>query len=313
MKYKIIGCPVSCGQKKQGSELGPKFLRYFGIENQEFIIDGGDVEEPIFNKNETSMYDEKVHKPDEVLGWTRSILNEGLKTFAENNIPVFLGGDHSIAMGSVLSASINANNLNRPLYVLWIDAHSDINSLESSDSGNMHGMPLNYLTGKSDFPNFPEVAQVDDSNIMMMGIRSVDDEEAKIINESNITFCNMKSVNDGSAYKILDKFLKDVVVNNGILHVSFDLDFLDPELMPGTGTAVEDGGTIEQVEEIFKMVMNNMHILGSLDIVELNPLLDSKNQSLKTIKKMKINLRKAIADECNRRNILKNTAENCIA
>ena len=284
MMYKIIECPVNSGQKIQGTELGPKFLNYFGIKNID--LDVVSIKEPIFDKNQTSSYDEKIHKPEEVLSWTRSILEHGLKAFSQNTMPVFLGGDHSIAMGSVLSASTNAKSLGKPLYVLWIDAHSDINSLQSSESGNMHGMPLNYLTGKSDFPGFPEVISVDDKNIMMMGIRSVDEEEEKIIQNSSITFCDMDSVNDGSAFEDLNRFLNNVKSNDGILHVSFDFDFLDPSLFPGVGTDVEGGANLKHLEKIMEMIIENGH-LGSLDIVELNPLLDSKNTSIKTIKNIR--------------------------
>ena len=178
----------------------------------------------------------------------------------------------------------SAAQYGRPLFVLWLDAHPDFNTIHTTQSGNLHGVPLAYVSGQTGFsPLFPPLgAAVDPERICIMGVRSVDLQEKALLEAANIELHTMPDLNRRGVGPLLSPFLQQVVEANGFLHVSLDIDFIDPQLAGGVGTPVPDGATISQAYEIIDMLAQS-RLLSSLDIVEYNPLLDHNQQTLRCV------------------------------
>jgi len=177
-----------------------------------------------------------------------------------------------LAAGTVLGAMRHAASVNRPLFVLWLDAHSDFHTLESTDSGNLHGTPMAYVTGRGAFPRLPALpSPLPFENIAMIGLRSVDPAERAALQDTAITRVDMRQIDETGIAQPLGAFLERVAAANGMLHVSLDVDFLDPAAAPAVGTTVPGGATVREGHLVMEMV-NDSELLTSLDLVELNPL-----------------------------------------
>ena len=182
-------------------------------------------------------------------------------------------------MGRSFGKVVCAASLNRPLFVLWLDAHPDLHTLDSTGSGNLHGTPVAYFTGQPGFDMFPPLAApVDPGNICMMGIRSVDPAEHARIKELGVTVHDMRTLDERGVAAPLAEFLARVSAVNGLLHVSLDVDFLDPAIAPAVGTTVPGGATFREAHLIMEM-LHDSGLVGSLDLVELNPFLDERGRT----------------------------------
>lgn len=215
----------------------------------------------------------------EIAGWT-----EALSRFAyeasEDAIPFFLGGDHSISAGTVAGMARRAAERGQPLFVLWLDAHTDFHTLDSSDSGNLHGVPLAYATGQPGFEGYfpPLTARVDPRRTCALGVRSVDPAERIAIDAAGVTLHDMRAIDEHGIAPLLRSFLQRVDAENGMLHVSLDVDFLDPSIAPAVGTTVPGGATFREAHLVMEMLHDNGRV-ASLDLVELNPFLDERGRT----------------------------------
>lgn len=278
----LIGVPLEEGSGRGGCAMGPAALRIAGISQAltdlgYSVEDRGDLRPaPATDLEELP----QAKKLPVVAAFTRALEQETYSAVASGSVPVLLGGDHSLSMGSVSGMARYAKEIDRPLFVLWLDAHSDFNAPETSPSGNIHGMPVAFFCGKAEFapildPNRP---LVDPRHVYQVGIRSVDDDERRAICENAVNVFDMRAIDEEGIGAILKRILNDVRQANALLHVSLDVDFLDPDVAPGVGTTVPGGATFREAHLIMEL-LHDSGLVSSLDLVELNPFLDDRGRS----------------------------------
>ena len=277
----LVGAPVDSGKARRGCLMGPDAYRTAGLAEQ--LVDLGLTVRDLGNVTPRAAapapeMPAHVHAPAETAGWTAA-LTEAAAEAAANGLPIFLGGDHSLSLGSVAGVANHAAAEGRPQFVLWLDAHSDIHTPQSTGSGNLHGTPIGYVTGRAGFHGFPPVANpVPQDNICMIGLRSVDGAEREALADTAIRTHDMREIDERGIARPLAEFLDDVARAGGMLHVSLDVDFLDPGFAPAVGTTVPGGATIREAHLVMEMVCDS-GLLTSLDLVELNPFLDDRGRT----------------------------------
>ena len=277
----LIGAPVDSGKRRRGCLMGPDALRTAGLEQAitglgHSVTDIGNLTPAPVDIPE----DGKSHALAETVGWTKTLM-QAAQSAMTDSFPIFLGGDHALSLGSVAGVAAHAAEVNRPLFVLWLDAHSDFHTPRTTASGNLHGTPLGYVTGLPDFDAFPPLpSKVPMNNICLIGLRSVDPAEQAALVENNIRSVDMRSIDEGGIKRPLEAFLDDVSRANGLLHVSLDVDFLDPAIAPAVGTTVPGGATFREAHLVMEM-LHDCGLVTSLDLVELNPFLDDRGQTAK--------------------------------
>ncbi len=283
-RCQMLGVPVQSGASQPGCLMGPDALRTAGLPEvlRELgweVTDRGDAaaaDQPALTHENTAL-----RELEAMVGWTRSVAQSAYEMACESDLPVFMGGDHSMSAGTVSGVARRAAELGQPQFVLWLDAHPDLHTLDTTTSGNLHGTPVAYFTGRDGFDVFPELAApVDPKNICMMGIRSVDPAEQAHIAEAGVTVYDMRAIDELGVVKPLSDFLDNVAVANGRLHVSFDVDFLDPAIAPAVGTTVPGGATFREAHLIMEM-LHDSGLVTSLDLAELNPFLDERARTSK--------------------------------
>ena len=282
----LIGVPLEEGSGRGGCAMGPAALRIAGIgsalgELGYRVTDAGDLRPtPATELGEHA----HAHNLPVVAAFTRAIEDRTYRAAAEGTLPVLLGGDHSLSMGSVSGMARRARELGRPLFVLWLDAHADFNTPSTSPSGNIHGMPVAFFCGKAEFaPILPAGRPfVDPRQVYQVGIRSVDDDERLAITENGVNVFDMRAIDEDGMGAIMRRIIADVSKVNGLLHVSLDVDFLDPDVAPGVGTTVPGGATFREAHLIMEM-LHDSGLVSSLDLVELNPFLDDRGKSARVI------------------------------
>jgi arginase len=279
---KLIGVPVQDGAGRLGCEMGPSSLRTAGLGAAIVALghrlsDLGNLSAPPANQ----MYhpNPALKKLPEVSAWVE-LLSQAAYDASAEGMPIFMGGDHSIAAGTVAGIARRAAEKGQPLFLLWLDAHPDFHSLESTVSGNIHGTPLAYLTGQAGFGGGlpPLQATVDPKRVAMFGIRSVDQAERQALGHCGISVFDMRAIDEHGIAPLLSRFLDRVTAENGLLHVSFDVDFLDPAIAPAVGTTVQGGATFREAHLVMEM-LHDSGLVSSLDIVELNPFLDERGRT----------------------------------
>lgn len=277
----LIDAPVDSGKTRRGCLMAPDAYRVAGLpEALEAlglsVTNSGPLQLNI--SDAPTDLPPHLHAPSETIGWTNAIAAAGLDAFAQG-IPIFLGGDHSLSLGSLSAASDWAASLGRPLYVLWLDAHTDFHTPQSTQSGNLHGTPLGYATGRPGFTGFPEMTNpIPTENICFLGLRSVDPEERNALEHSGTRRYDMRKIDEQGIARPLAAFLDEVARAEGLLHVSLDVDFLDPGFAPAVGTTVPGGATIREAHLVMEMVCDS-DLMTSLDLVELNPFLDDRGRT----------------------------------
>ncbi|SMY07466.1 arginase [Flavimaricola marinus] len=277
----LIGAPVDCGKRRRGCLMGPDAYRTAGL--AEALTNLGHDVTDVGNLSATPVElpaspDAKVHALAENIGWTRTLSNAALE-LAPAGLPIFLGGDHALALGTVSGMAQHAAAADRPLFVLWLDAHSDFHTPVSSDSGNLHGTPVAYVTGRDGFDGFPEItSKVPTENVCMIGLRSVDSAEKAALEDLDMTLVDMRMIDEVGIRSPLAAFLERVEAANGMLHVSLDVDFLDPSVAPAVGTTVPGGATVREGHLVMEMLCDS-GLVTSLDLVELNPFLDDRGRT----------------------------------
>ncbi|MBN9250637.1 MAG: arginase [Mesorhizobium sp.] len=282
MHCKILGAPVQDGTGRMGCEMGPSALRTAGlgqalVELGHTVSDAGTV---ISTPVSVAQHSNKALKAlPEISAWTAAIADAAYAASADA-MPIFLGGDHSISAGTVSGVARRAAEAGRPLFVLWLDAHPDFHTLDTTASGNLHGVPLAYASGLPGFEGyFPaRQATVDPKRVCTLGVRSVDPAEREALSRLGVTVHDMRTVDEYGMASLLRAFLERVRQENGLLHVSLDVDFLDPFIAPAVGTTVPGGATFREAHLVMEM-LHDSGLVTSLDLVELNPFLDERGRT----------------------------------
>ncbi|SDF36804.1 arginase [Sulfitobacter delicatus] len=275
----LLGVPLDSGKRRRGCLMGPDAYRTAGLERAlrdlgHTVVDRGNVAPAPYHAQEH----EKLHALEETIAWTES-LAAAADAAMDDGLPIFMGGDHALALGTVLGAMRHADKAERPLFVLWLDAHTDFHTPQTSDTGNLHGTPLGYVTGREGFDGFPEVGTpLPHDNIAMIGLRSVDALERAALQETTVTYVDMREIDESGIAKPLQRFLDKVAAAGGMLHVSLDVDFLDPSVAPAVGTTVPGGATVREGHLVMEM-LHDSGLMTSLDLVELNPFLDERGRT----------------------------------
>ncbi len=282
MHCRILGAPVQDGSGRMGCEMGPSALRTAGLvaalsELGHTVSDSGAVTpvplRPVTHRNPA------LKALPEIAAWTAA-LGDAAYVASADAMPIFLGGDHSISAGTVSGLARRAHEQERPFFVLWLDAHPDFHTLDSTASGNLHGVPLAYASGQPGFQGFfPDLpAAVDPTRICTLGLRSVDPAERRALLQAGVTIHDMRAIDEHGIAPLLRPLLERVAAENGLLHVSFDVDFLDPAIAPAVGTTVPGGATFREAHLVMEM-LHDSGLVSSLDLVELNPFLDERGRT----------------------------------
>lgn len=283
---RLIGAPTDVGAGHRGARLGPEALRIAGLagalQRQGVAVqDAGNLDGPV---NPWQAPVAGYRHLDEVVAWNRALYAATRQALDAGQLPVMLGGDHCLAMGSVSAVADACRRAGRPLRVLWLDAHSDFNTARVTPSGNLHGMPVACLCGLGPEPLVglgEHTPALSPAQVRQIGIRSVDPEEKRLIHEHGVDVYDMRYIDEYGMRRAMAAALAGLE-DDAHLHVSFDVDFLDPQIAPGVGTTVPGGVNYREAQLMMEMIADTGR-LGSLDIVELNPLLDHGNRTAELV------------------------------
>jgi len=278
----IIGAPTDIGAGHRGASMGPEALRVAGLAGALAargldVVDRGNVSGPF---NPWLPPSDGYRHLDEVVAWNRAVMQAVHAELAQERLPILLGGDHCLAIGSVAAVARHCRERGKRLTLLWLDAHADFNTSAITPSGNIHGMPVACLCG------FGPVALTElggdapvlaPEQIRQIGIRSVDAGEKKLVHDVGLDIYDMRYIDEVGMKRVMEEALLNLGPQDH-LHVSFDVDFLDPGIAPGVGTTIPGGPNYREAQLCMEMIADSGR-LGSLDIMELNPALDVRNQT----------------------------------
>ena len=276
----IFGVPTDIGAAHRGASMGPEALRVArlaeaitrrGVE----VRDLGDVSGP---RNPLTGPVDGYRHLDEVVAWNQAVFDASTRELQAGRMPIMLGGDHCLAIGSIAAVAAHCRAQGKSLRVLWLDAHADFNTSDITPSGNIHGMPVACLCGlgPASLVNLgaPGPA-LNAQDIRQIGIRSVDRGEKRLVKEHGIDIYDMRYIDEIGMRRVMEEVLEDMD-DDTHLHVSFDVDMLDPSIAPGTGTRVPGGVNYREAQLMMEMIADTGR-MGSLDLVEVNPALDKRN------------------------------------
>jgi arginase len=278
----LIGAPTDVGAGARGASMGPEALRIANLQpalesHGLDVIDSGNLSGPA---NPWLPPANGYRHLDEVIAWNRVVHDAVLAELRASRLPILLGGDHCLAVGSISAVARHCREAGRKLLVLWIDAHADFNTNALTPSGNLHGMSVACLCGSG-----PQalielggvVPAIDPKDVRQIGIRCVDDGEKHLVHAAAIEVFDMRAIDELGMRRTMEMALATVDADTH-LHVSFDVDFLDPSLAPGVGTTVAGGATYREAQLCMEMIAD-IGRMGSLDVMEVNPALDVRNQT----------------------------------
>jgi arginase len=278
----LIGAPTDIGAGDRGASMGPEALRVAGVtrtlESQGVaVLDRGDLAGPA---NPQLPPQDGYRHLSQVRAWNIAVHDAVQSELGLGHLPILLGGDHSLSIGSISAVARHCRKTGRRLRVLWLDAHADFNTSVLTPSGNIHGMPVACLCGLGP-PELidlsDQVPAIDPAAIRQIGIRSVDQGEKRLVHEVGIDVFDMRYIDEVGIRRTLEVAL-DGIDPTTHLHVSFDVDFLDPDIAPGVGTTVPGGPSYREAQLCMEMIADT-GCLASLDIMELNPALDMRNRT----------------------------------
>jgi arginase len=281
----VIGAPIEDGAGVRGTIMGPAALRTAGLvqvlrDLGYEIDDRGDLSLPEGLPASLPIA-ESVRNPARVAGWSRLLCRETYAAMNSGRVPIVVGGDHSLSIGSVSGIARHCAEAGRKLFVLWLDAHADFNTPATSPSGNMHGMSTAFLCGEPGFEGiFGDQLHgvIDPQNLYLFGVRAIDRGERELLRARGVNVVDMRQLDEFGTSVLMRRIIEHVQEQEGMLHVSLDVDFLDPQLAPGVGTTVPGGATFREAHLIMEM-LHDSRLVGSLDVVELNPFLDERGKS----------------------------------
>jgi len=281
---RLIGFPMDLGAGRRGVDMGPSALRIAGVGDKLSalgynVIDAGDID--IKNPEVAEVQNPKLRYLHEIASACSDLAREVEASLDRDEFPIVLGGDHSMAIGTIAGIANHCKKHNKRFGVIWIDAHADINTPETSPSGNIHGMPVAVSLGFG----APELTKVGGdfttlapNQISMIGLRSIDEGERKLLKKLKIEVHTMTDLDKYGVNRIIAKVLSSMRAKVDHLHVSFDLDSVDPAVAPGVGTPVPGGLSYREAHLIMEAIADTGY-MSSLEIAEVNPILDSKNAS----------------------------------
>jgi len=281
----VIGAPIEDGVGVPGTIMGPAALRTAGLirvlQDLGYVVhDRGDLKLPDQIAEPVSVSG-RARNLARVAGWARMLARETYAAMRAGDTPVVIGGDHSLSIGSVSGIARHCAEINRELFVLWLDAHADFNTPATSPSGNMHGMSAASVCGE---PGFEEVfgsephGQISPKNLYLFGVRAIDRGERELLLARGVHIIDMRLLDEFGTAVLMRRIIDQVRERNGLMHVSLDVDFLDPQLAPGVGTTVPGGATFREAHLVMEL-LHDSGLVGSLDVVELNPFLDERGKS----------------------------------
>jgi arginase len=280
----LIGIPLDLGGNRRGTDMGPSAFRIAGLPDRLAALglsvsDKGDIVSPIPEAKGAG--DARKRYAKDIGRVCQKLFQMALASFEEGALPLSLGGDHSLAAGSVAAASAFQRKKGKALGLIWVDAHGDMNTPASSESGNVHGMPLAALLGRDPI----ELAQfagdqpaVLPKHTVLVGIRNLDEREKEIVRSSKVHVFTMKEVDRLGMAEVMERAIAVASRGTGGFHVSFDLDVCDPTVAPGVGTPVKGGLSYREAHVAMELVAESGR-LTSLDLVEVNPTLDLRNMT----------------------------------
>jgi arginase len=278
----IIGVPLDLGGNRRGTDMGPSAFRIAGLSDQIAslgvkVTDRGDVDAPIPEKkgpgDPTKRYVKEIAKV------CQRVYDASLDAFAKGAMPIVLGGDHSLGAGSVAAAAAHLRQGGQQLGLIWVDAHADMNNPGSSESGNVHGMPLAALlgTGPAELSQFAgDQPSVLAQHTVLVGIRNLDETEKQIVRASKVHVFTMKEIDRLGIAEVMERAIAIASAGSGGFHVSYDLDACDPTVAPGVGTPVKGGLSYREAHVVMELVAESGK-MTSFDLVEVNPTLDIRN------------------------------------
>jgi arginase len=280
----IIGFPMDLGADRRGVDMGPSALRIAGLQGKleslgYKVEDTGDIKIEIMEKQKIK--NPKLKYLDEIIKTSKKLAERVEKVLDNGDFPLCIGGDHSIALGTISGIATFCKKKKLKLGVIWIDAHSDMNTDETSPSGNIHGMPLAALMGLgyADLVSFQGFSpKLQPENCAILGVRSVDEAEKMNIKKLKVPIYTMNDIDKLGIHRIITKVLKQFREKVDHIHISFDLDSVDPSVAPGVGTPVAGGLSYREAHLLMEIIAE-CGCMSSLEVAEINPILDQRNQS----------------------------------
>jgi arginase len=281
----LLGVPIEVGASQRGALMGPAALRTAGLgpllESLGLAVeDHGDISaRDLVRADDIPPQNAKHYR--EIQAWVRAVSARAYALARSGAIPVFLGGDHSLSMGSVNGVARHWHATGREVFVLWLDAHADYNTPATTMSGHMHGMVAGFLCGEPGLDRLlgdEPRASIKPSQLDLFGTRSIDPLEKELVRERDVAVADMRQIDEFGVGVLIRRVIERVKARDGVLHVSFDVDFLDPDLAPGVGTLVPGGATYREAHLVMEL-LHDSGLVRSVDIVELNPFLDERGRT----------------------------------
>ena len=283
-KIRIIGVPMDLGASRRGVDMGPSALRVAGLQSRlkqlgRHVEDFGNV--PVKQPEEQHYGEKNAKYLDEIAETCKGLADIVRKTLDDDLVPLVLGGDHSIAVGTAAGGAAHFSKKSKRIGLIWLDAHGDMNTPESSPSGNVHGMPLASIMGFGP-PELTELAgpkpMVQPHNVALVGIRELDSKERKLVKDSGVHIFTMRDIDERGMREVMAEAIRFASDETDGISVSLDLDFVDPADAPGVGTPVRGGVTYRESHLAMEMIADTKAV-ASLEIVEVNPVIDQHNQT----------------------------------
>lgn len=283
-RVRIIGFPIDLGADRRGVDMGPSALRIADIDRRleslgYTVIDEGDI--PIRTIEVSEIHDPRLKYLPEIAEMS-SVLGTRVKAVLDDgDFPLVLGGDHSMSVGSLAGIGAHCREQGKTLGVIWIDAHADMNTAETTPSGNIHGMPVAVAMGHG-HPSLTsllgEGPKLDPANLAIVGLRSIDPGERRLIKELGVAAYTMFDIDRLGMVEIASRVLEDMARRVDHLHISFDCDGVDPSVAPGVGTPVPGGLSFRETHFFMEMI-SEVDAFASLEVAEVNPILDERNKT----------------------------------
>jgi arginase len=285
----LLGAPVEIGASQLGTLMGPDAMRTAGLkpllEELGFAVeDHGNLAPPKGPVSDDAAPAKAKHYR-EIQGWVQALSALAYELASSGALPIFMGGDHSLSMGSVNGVARHWHAQGRELFVLWLDAHADYNTPDTTISGNMHGMSAAFLCGEPGLDGLlgkEPRATITPDRLDLFGIRSIDRLEKELVKQRRISLIDMRQIDEFGVGVLIRRVIERVKARNGVLHVSLDVDFLDPINAPGVGTMVQGGATYREAHLIMEL-LHDSGLMCSLDVVELNPFLDERGRTARVM------------------------------
>ena len=283
-RVRMIGFPIDLGADRRGVDMGPSAMRIADVDQRlealgYTVVDEGDI--PVRNIEVQEQFDPRLKYLPEIAEMSKVLAQRVKGVLDDGDFPLILGGDHSMSIGSLGGIRAHCHEHGKTLGVIWIDAHADMNTADTTPSGNIHGMPLAVAMGYG-HPTLTglvgDVAPLNPANAAIIGLRSIDPGERVLIKELGVAAYTMFDIDRLGVFEVAQRVLEDMARRVDHLHISFDCDGVDPSVAPGVGTPVPGGLSFRETHLIMEMV-SELEAFASLEVAEVNPILDDRNKT----------------------------------